>query len=68
MARYSIYTNHEVGYRLDRFTGSVTVLYGGREISVKYVERKKPDLSFLPDKPAGSERGFIEAERPNEEK
>lgn len=60
MARYSIYTTNtspNISYKLNRFTGSVTLLYAGMEMKVKYVERKKPDLSFLPDKPKGW--GFV---------
>jgi hypothetical protein len=63
MARYSIYTTNNISYKLDRFTGSVTFLYGGMEMKVKYVKREKPDLSFLPDKPPKG-WGFV-PDKPN---
>jgi len=35
MGRYSIYTDREKAYRLDRWSGRVTIIYGLREIEVK---------------------------------
>ena len=66
MARYSIYTTNtspNISYKLNRFTGSVTFLYAGMEMKVKYVKREKPDLSFLPDKPPKG-WGFV-PDKPN---
>ncbi len=53
--RYSIHPVHNslaTAYKLDRLTGTVTVMYGNRELPLKAPPVKAPlDLSFLPDKP-----------------
>lgn len=39
IGRYSIYTDHEKAYRLDRWSGKVTIIYGLKEMDIRRIEK-----------------------------